>query len=912
MGQPTEEQKRWLDIIKNESHKIGHLAGFKKLTPLHHEWIKKMLMNKGTYVLKAHRGGYKCLNPNTKVMMADYSSKEIKDIQIGEYVMGWDGTHRKVLDVHCGRSPMYRVTLNKNGEYYECNNNHILTMRQRRIKHNKFHCVDEYRYAGDESIINIPIEDFLKSPASRTNGKNSRETFFKHFKVGLDNIPEQKVEIPPYILGLWLGDGSTNKIALTMDDKDSVCIEEFKNYCIKNGGVEHIYRKPNKTCATYAYYKGNLLNIFRTYGLLGNKHIPNEYLYNSRENRLELLAGLLDTDGHYSHHYSYSTVNKDLAYQVEWLARSLGYNAKVFEYKTTWTYNGIRKEKLAYNVYINGAIDEIPVRLERKKAKTKPNNKCHLSFSQTIEPIGEGAFVGIVIEGDGMFLLDNFLVVHNTTCIEEFIALKMILCPDQTMIFVRKTDDDVKEVVEKVKSLLQTPVFKEMVRVFYNTQLEFKKATAFEIDTNLHKELGGGSQLLAIGLKGSITGKHADGIIVDDICFVDGTQIATPFGDRNIEDLKVGDLVLTSNGYEKIVRTTNRKADVICNVGLCGTPNHPVFSSEINDYKPLKDITESELVRYNSKTYNTPQLKGIQTVYNIEVENTHNYYANGILVHNCNTKDRESRAERELTKRIWFELNSNIKNPSGWVVSTGTTWHPDDVFSVMPPAEIYTCYDTGLLTEEQIQEIKDNMPPALFAANYELRFVASDDCMFTTPNMVDEKDYYDEENKVTYLDMISHGLCHVDAGYGGGDYTAFTIMKKIPDKEDYLVIGKCWRRHVNDCIAEIESLIKKYKCGTLYLENNGDKGYLAREFKYRGIRVASYHERLNKHTKICTYAYRIWKKLKWLKQTDENYIGQVLDYTEMAEHDDCIDSLASLSFRFLASGKVVAVKGINI
>ena len=793
MSEPTKEQKRWLDIIKNESHKIGHLAGFKKLTPLHHEWIKKMLMNKGTYVLKAHRGGYKCLNPNTKVMMADYSSKEIKDIQIGEYVMGWDGTPRKVLDIHCGRSPMYRVTLNKNGEYYECNNNHILTMRQRRIKHNKFHCVDKYRYEGDENIINIPIEEFLKSPASRTNGKNSRETFFKHFKVGLDNIPEQKVEIPPYILGLWVGDGSTNKIALTMDDKDSVCIEEFKNYCIKNGGVEHIYRKPNKTCATYAYYKGNLLKIFRTYGLLGNKHIPNEYLYNSRKNRLELLAGLLDTDGHYSHHYSYSTVNKDLAYQVEWLARSLGYNSKIMEYKTTWTHNGIKKEKLAYNVYINGAIDEIPVRLERKKAKTKPNNKCHLSFSQTIEPIGEGDFVGIVIEGDGMFLLDNFLVVHNTTCIEEFIALKMILCPDQTMIFVRKTDDDVKEVVEKVKSLLQTPVFKEMVRVFYNTQIEFKKATAFEIDTNLHKELGGGSQLLAIGLKGSLTGKHADGIIVDDI---------------------------------------------------------------------------------------------------------------------CNTKDRESRAERELTKRVWFELNSNIKNPDGWVLSTGTTWHPDDVFSVMPPAEIYTCYDTGLLTDEQIQVIKDNMPPALFAANYELRFVASDDCMFTTPNMVDEKDYYDEENKVTYLDMISHGLCHVDAGYGGGDYTAFSILKKIPDTERYLAYGKLWKRHINDCIPEIENLIKKYKCGTLYLENNGDKGYLEREFRHRKIRCKGYHERMNKYTKICTYLYKAWKNITWLKNTDDVYMGQILDYTEMAEHDDALE--ISNLIRVIETNKVNFIKGLNI
>ena len=426
--------------------------------------------------------------------------------------------------------------------------------------------------------------------------------------------------------------------------------------------------------------------------------------------------------------------------------------------------------------------------------KNESHKIGHLAGFKKLTPLHH-EWIKKMLMNKGTYVLKAHRGAFKSSCIVIFIALKMVLCPNETMIFVRKTDDDVKEIVEKVKTILQTPVFQELVRVLYNKKLEFKKATAFEVDTNLRTEMGGAGQLLAIGLKGSLTGKHADGIIVDDI---------------------------------------------------------------------------------------------------------------------CNTKDRESRAERELTKRVWFELNSNIKNPDGWVLSTGTTWHPDDVFSVMPPAEIYTCYDTGLLTDEQIQVIKDNMPPALFAANYELRFVASDDCMFTTPNMVDEKDYYDEENKVTYLDMISHGLCHVDAGYGGGDYTAFTIMKKIPDKEDYLVLGKCWRRHVNDCIAEIESLIKKYKCGTLYLENNGDKGYLAREFKYRGIRVASYHERLNKHTKICTYAYRIWKKLKWLKQTDENYIGQVLDYTEMAEHDDCIDSLASLSYRFLASGKVVAVKGINI
>ena len=424
--------------------------------------------------------------------------------------------------------------------------------------------------------------------------------------------------------------------------------------------------------------------------------------------------------------------------------------------------------------------------------KNESHKIGHLAGFKKLTPLHH-EWIKKMLMNKGTYVLKAHRGAFKSSCIVIFIALKMVLCPNETMIFVRKTDDDVKEIVEKVKTILQTPVFQELVRVLYNKKLEFKKATAFEVDTNLRTEMGGAGQLLAIGLKGSLTGKHADGIIVDDI---------------------------------------------------------------------------------------------------------------------CNTKDRESRSERELTKRVWYELNSNIKNPTGWVLSTGTTWHPDDVFSVMPPAEIYTCYDTGLLTDEQIQVIKDNMPPALFAANYELRFVASDDCMFTKPNMVDEKDYYDEENKVTYFDRISHGLCHVDAGYGGGDYTAFSILKKIPDTERFLAYGKLWKRHVNDCIPEIENLIKKYKCGTLYLENNGDKGYLEKEFRHRKILCNGYHERMNKYYNICTYLYKAWKNITWLKNTDDVYMGQILDYTEMAEHDDALE--ISNLIRVIETNKVNFIKGLNI
>lgn len=512
-----------------------------------------------------------------------------------------------------------------------------------------------------------------------------------------------------------------------------------------------------------------------------------------------------------------------------------------------------------------------------------------------------------------MYVLKAHRGSFKTSVLEIVIALFIILKPNCSIFFVRKTDDDVKEVVEKVQHLLRKDVFRVLTKVMHGVDLVLEKSTAFAIDTNLnqHKEMVT-AQLLGFGLKGSMTGKHCDILILDDICFVAGTKIATPFGDKNIEDLCVGDLVLTSIGYERVVKTTNRIADVITNVGLCGTPNHPVYSKVTRNYKPLAEVTADEVVRLNGKQYDCQPFSGKQTVYNIEVENVHNYYANGILVHNCNTKDRESFAERELTKRVYFELNNNIKKKGGITIVTGTTWHVDDVFSVMPPAEIKTCYETGLLTDEQIQQLKDTMPPDLFAANYELRFVASGDCLFTTPKYVKESDFVDEQNQITYLDCLKDSICFVDAGYGGCDYTAFVAMNRIKGTSDYIAFGRCWRKHVNDCIPEIENIMKKHRLGTLRIENNGDKGYLAREFRYRGIRVATYHERMNKYTKISTYLYRLWKNIYWFDNTDNIFMGQILDYTEMADHDDCADIVANACRYYISNGKVQSIKGINL
>ena len=501
---------------------------------------------------------------------------------------------------------------------------------------------------------------------------------------------------------------------------------------------------------------------------------------------------------------------------------------------------------------------------------------------------------------------------YKSSVITLLIALIILCKPNKTIIFMRKTDNDVKEIVEKVSKILQTDAFQAFSQILYGHGFQLTKNTAFEINTTLKTDLGGKSQLIALGSSGSLTGKHADYIIVDDLCFVAQTKIATPFGDRNIEDIKVGDLVLTTDGFQKVIRNSKRQAYVISNVGLCGTPNHPVFSKEHNNYIPLEDIEEYELVRLdNNKKYECQNLSGIQTVYNLEVENTHNYYANGILVHNCNIKDRASNAERERIKNVWMELQ-NVRNRNGVSIAIGTTWHKSDVFSLMPPAEIYTCYETGLMSEKEIEALKKTMTPALFAANYELKFIANEDALFTDIRYLRPCDLTDNEIKlqVKPKDFLEGGIAHLDASYGGGDTTALTIMKKCPDGR-IIAFGKVWEKHVKHCMNEIIMLFNFYNARNLWMETNGDKGYLAQEFRARQVHVFTYHEKMNKDIKIQTYLYGAWQDIYWLEETDANYINQIMDYTENAELVDAPDS-ASCVCRLLTTRQAKAIEGLNI
>ena len=251
--------------------------------------------------------------------------------------------------------------------------------------------------------------------------------------------------------------------------------------------------------------------------------------------------------------------------------------------------------------------------------------------------------------------------------------------------------------------------------------------------------------------------------------------------------------------------------------------------------------------------------------------------------------DRHSKAKRDLTDRVYLEMRNNILNPDGKMINCGTPWHAEDTFRLMPKPHRYDVYSTGIFTQEYIDSLRygtDDEPamlPSLYAANYELKHVASENQLFKDANYL----MPDEWDSKTPL------FGHIDAKYQGKDTGAFTIMGERTDGK-IQAIGFIFKENIQDCIKKIISLWKEYNCGTIYKENNDDKGYTAKLLSDNGVPASSYHESENKHAKILNHLYPKWKRVYWHRDTDPEYLSQVMGYEEGQEPDDCADSAASL------------------
>lgn len=314
-------------------------------------------------IITGGSGTGKCLAPDTPVLMYDGKIKLVKDIIVHDQLMGTNSSLRTVLGTTEGVGNMYEITP-QNGRSFSCNGEHILTLKG---------LTPRIEFLNNQYIVKYSV-----------NGEMTNQSFYIKdcALLLLKSLGEDIFDISLY---------------------DFMSKSEFfkENVFLFHEGVNF----PEKDL-------GFLQGPYSFGLLLAEKHrsgtftsIPSEYKINSRDNRLMLLAGILDGDYHSSKKfYSINTTSKKFVDEVEYLAFSLGL-------MVSWI-----AIQGGYSVLIYGqGIEEIPVVLSKKVIDNRDSTKQKF----TVNYLGISKFNGFELDGNGRFLLGDFTVSHNSTIIAE-------------------------------------------------------------------------------------------------------------------------------------------------------------------------------------------------------------------------------------------------------------------------------------------------------------------------------------------------------------------------------------------------------------------------------------------------------------------------------------------------------------
>jgi len=411
-----------------------------------------------------------CFDPETSILMWDGTSKLAKNIIINDVLVDDLGNPTKVRTTCSGIKNMYDVIPDKhNFMKHRVTDNHILTLKIRghktitqynrkdrnsslvthiveflnrkeiKIQEKYFNSLKEAEdFANsfeDDDTIDITIENYLKL------NKRTKDQLVL-FKTEGINWTKKDVEMDPYLLGMWLGDGLSDGTGFALNYKtDNETLAYWNNWAQDNEAIitkDERYKfsvvsKKNKEATAAGLCnrveEAPLKKYLRKYDLINNKHIPNEYLTNDRDTRLKVLAGLIDTDGSvrakgHEIRICQGPANYRIIDDAYTLAMSLGFSCGVKEGKSQWTdeKSGDKKFSTYKELTITGhKICEIPTLLLRKKlvpiedTTLLVRSKSFMCSKFNLIDVGDGPYVGWQLHDQrGRFCLPDGLAVHNT------------------------------------------------------------------------------------------------------------------------------------------------------------------------------------------------------------------------------------------------------------------------------------------------------------------------------------------------------------------------------------------------------------------------------------------------------------------------------------------------------------------
>lgn len=346
----------------------------------------------------------KALADDTPILTAD-GWKRHGDLCVGDRVIGADGKFKRVLAVHPKCEMQYEVEFT-NGEKLVCHGEHQFYVRNRhRLK-------DEL----------MSVKDMANDYENDLVGRGHR---YHYMLIEKQPIEGERKDLPvqPYTFGVWLGDGRNGNPDICGSREDC----EVMKPSIFAEGYSLAWETTHKGTGVYYYGVRGLRQDLQTIGLCHSrkrcdKYIPDEYLTASKEQRLELLAGLIDTDGCLrakEHRYDFVTTEATLRDSYIRLVSTFGWRCCVQEIAPSVSSSGIKGKHTYWCISFN-PTEYIPCRLERKRLRTY--SKQRRVAIKSIKPC-EGVVGNCITVEDGMYLAGHtMLPTHNSTISCFFMA----------------------------------------------------------------------------------------------------------------------------------------------------------------------------------------------------------------------------------------------------------------------------------------------------------------------------------------------------------------------------------------------------------------------------------------------------------------------------------------------------------
>jgi hypothetical protein len=334
------------------------------------------------------------------------------DIKLGDKVVSQDGSSTKVTGVYPqGELPMNLITFN-DGRSIECCDEHLWECYR-----------PNWGTHGGEAIRTVNTTE-MKRIMKLSNSR----LYIPYVKPELrEDTPESRQIdecIPPYVLGALLGDGSLSNGTVNVSNFDIEVKEMFR------GLIDSDLRIVDRNDGTFAVSKRDDLNknkwtqYLRYLDLMGKrsweKHIPRLYLEGSFKQRIELIQGMMDTDGTAGTdgRFTYTTTSKQMAEDFQYLVRSVGGWAKISSRYTHYTYNNIKKRgRLAYTLSLKYRTPEDFFTLPRKRNRVSNDSQYNNAWLKVESIVDSKAGEATCISVDHpskLFVVKDFIVTHNT------------------------------------------------------------------------------------------------------------------------------------------------------------------------------------------------------------------------------------------------------------------------------------------------------------------------------------------------------------------------------------------------------------------------------------------------------------------------------------------------------------------